>query len=62
MINDCDELMISRINEDDEMPLEMDDNDFKLVKTENVFNFKIREVFPDDAGLYKVCLKRDDLL
>ena len=54
--------MISRINEDEEMPLEMDDNDFILVKTENVFNFKIREVFPDDAGLYKVCLERDDAL
>jgi hypothetical protein len=62
VIDDCDELMISRINEDEEMPLEMDDNDFILVKTENVFNFKIREVFPDDAGLYKVCFKRENVL
>ena len=65
MINDCDELLISRINEsneDEEMPLEMDDNDFILVRTENVFNFRIREVFPDDAGLYKVSFTRNDTI
>lgn len=53
-ITDADELMMYRVVDDEEMPLEIDNTDFKLAKNDNEFLFSIKEVFPDDAGVYKL--------
>ena len=55
-ISNCDQLSIQRINDDEAIDLEIDGSDFILERVENTFKFSIREVFPDDAGLYQVAL------
>lgn len=44
------------MNDDEAIDLEIDGSDFILERIESTFRFSIREVFPDDAGLYKVDL------